>query len=972
MHELGLDSDGRVYFTMKLVKGRDLKAVFDLVFDAKEGWIETRALSVMLKVCEAVAYAHTKGVIHRDLKPANVMVGSFGEVYVMDWGLARVLGRKDTHDIRLKPEFGQSLTSVKTERRDEREEALDSPLVTMDGDVMGTPAYMPPEQARGEIEQLSARSDVYAIGAMLYHLLARRMPFVSPGERITNRTVLARVLDGPPKSIHSIKHDVPGELVAICEKAMSREAADRYADTLALAEDLRAYLEHRVVGAYETGTWAETKKWIERNKPLAAALAAGVLALATGLVVSLSLTKKNSALFVLAEDGRVRAETSERAAKANELTARANEAEARREKANVLRLSAFQTLDDLTHEADALWPAEPRMAPRYRDWLARARALVARVPAFRESLLEIEARALPRTEAEREAERRSHPRLAEWEQKQAQHRWLSCMLGDHAWPLESSVEAELSRESLPASAGALNGVAWALVDPEQPVYGSEVKALLLARRAVALSSATDLAPNRDTLSWALFRLGRLDEALAQERRALEEAGESKREEYEGYLAKLAAAVARWQGDERSERAKERDAAALELAALEAEVCARRAWRFADDDDRWWHAQLEKLVAALDALADEETGAMRGISAERSWGVARRLDFAESIEERSVSGPDARDRWTEAIDAIAHSEKYRDVVWPSGPRLTPQLGLLPIGADPESGLWEFAHLQTGEPAQRGADGKLVLREAIGLVFVLIPGGTFSMGVQRTDPTGRNYDPQATREDVPVRQVWLSPYLLSKFEMTQGQWMRLAGRNPSQHSQSNFTTEWNRAGKGWTALYPVEHVTWTQCMEVMARLGLALPGEAQWENGARAGTTTVYWSGDEALSLREAGNVADAFAKGHGGEDWPVAHESWDDSHTIQAEVGTYRPNAFGLHDVHGNVWEWCLDGYHNDFWRQALGADPVAPSAGASHRTSRGGSYFSSASDARSAIRTPQSPGNQNDFLGLRPARAVSR
>src|SRR5262245_12142218 len=290
VHELGLDAEGRVYFTMKLVKGRDLRAIFELVFAEQEGWNETRALGVLLKVCEAMAYAHAKGVIHRDLKPANVMVGGFGEVYVMDWGLARVLGRADQHDLRLR-ESETPLTSVKTERREEREEAPDSPLFTMDGDVVGTPAYMPPEQALGAIERLSPRSDVYALGAMLYHLLTRHMPYVPPGGRMTNRMVLAAVTQGPPAPLATLRRDAPAELVAIVERAMARAPDRRYRDTLELADDLRAYLEHRVVAAYETGAWAEMKKWVQRNKGLAASLAAVVLVLAAGLTVLFASNK---------------------------------------------------------------------------------------------------------------------------------------------------------------------------------------------------------------------------------------------------------------------------------------------------------------------------------------------------------------------------------------------------------------------------------------------------------------------------------------------------------------------------------------------------------------------------------------------------------------------------------------------------------------------------------------------------------
>jgi serine/threonine protein kinase len=102
VHEIGVDAEGRVYFTMRLVQGDDLRAVFEQLRAGQGGWTQTRVLGVILKVCEAMAFAHAKGVIHRDLKPANIMVGRFGEAYVMDWGLARVLDREDERDIRVR------------------------------------------------------------------------------------------------------------------------------------------------------------------------------------------------------------------------------------------------------------------------------------------------------------------------------------------------------------------------------------------------------------------------------------------------------------------------------------------------------------------------------------------------------------------------------------------------------------------------------------------------------------------------------------------------------------------------------------------------------------------------------------------------------------------------------------------------------------------------------------------------------
>jgi formylglycine-generating enzyme required for sulfatase activity/serine/threonine protein kinase len=813
VHELGVDAEGRAYFTMKLVQGRDLLAIFDLVFQEQEGWNETRALGVLLKVCEAIAYAHEKDVIHRDLKPANVMVGSFGEVYVMDWGVARILVREDAHDIRIAERVvddGRALppaTAVQTDRSDVRWAAPNSSLYTMDGDVVGTPAYMAPEQARGEIEQLSPRSDVYSLGAMLYHLLARQTPYASSAGTGNMLDVLRAVRASPPAPLRELRRDVPPELEAICDKAMARDPAERYADTLELADDLRAYLEGRVVRAHETGAVVELRKWVQRNKPLAGALAAAVITLVVGVLVSTAKTREAEA---------ARLETAAKNAELQAATTLAREQEqlATQRSNDVLSLSAIQELRDLEARADRAWPPDPEKLAEYEAWLADARVLIEGRPPD-------PARGI-----------KKHPSLAE-----------------HAAKL-----AEI--------------------------------------RGRAKGTPVDEAADPD------------------------------------------------------------------------------AYEFADAEDRWWHAQLSKLVSDLEAFRDAGDGLYSaGISGEHGWGIERRAAFARAIRERSVDGARAKALWDAAVAAIAASPKY------GGLRLAPQLGLLPVGPDPGSGLWEFSHLATAEgyaPVVRGAEGELERDAGTGLVFVLIPGGTFTMGAQKLDPAAPNYDPLALGIESPVHAVELSPYFLSKYEMTQGQWMRFTGRNPSQYAPTNFDAGWTRSGRGGTLLHPVERVSWTQCMETMARLGLSLPSEAQWEHAARGGRDAPYWTGTDVASLEDAANIADAYGKLHGGESLRIWEQDFDDGSTVHAETGSYRANPFGLHDVAGNVWEWCLDGYDEFFYAKSPDVDPVSPPESAISCIFRGGSFFFAASFARSANRFNSTPEFQSHDLGLRPARSVTR
>lgn len=1017
VHDLGLDSNGQAYFTMGLVRGHDLKEIYKRVHAGDSEWSMTRTVGVLLKACEAMAYAHHKGAVHRDLKPANVMVGKYGEVYVMDWGLARVDGQQKGRDLR-PTRSTASMSEVRTDRRDAREDDLDSPIITMDGTVMGTVAYMSPEQARGEVERLGPCSDVYSLGAMLYQLLTGQIPFVPPGARISPRTLLMRVIEGPPPPVHNFVMDgVPAELEAICERAMEREQEDRYSDMEAVATDLRAFLEGRVVHAYETGAWAEARKWARRNKSLAASLAAAALLLVVGLAAALYLRQEAESNFKLAEErGADLVEANEALTTTTDLAerrstenielariAQENAAIATQRANDILSLSASKDLDDLVAEAETLWPAHPEMIERYEGWLANAQVLVDGQQADeaagikpRQSLVEhktkladLVARSEPETDEGRLAQAREHESYPALKQVRADLTWRRRMLGEAEWPDPREVESASAHEELPADPTEWLALARSLVGPDAEDLGQVTRGWVLAGQALEKATHTAKPKARMILAWGHARLGHsgaarasVGEALARQV-ALDEMAEAETsaDETEGSevqdakvatdnqgpadspaLAALNAEanaleefLARWEGPAREVRSAELPVLEARIRALEIEVGARV---FADSQDSWWQRQLAELVAGIEALHDQEKGLAGNTLGEPfGWGVAKRAAFAQGIAERSVNGAEARRLWAQAIAAIETSERY------DGLKITPQMGLLPIGADPESGLWEFAHLATGEPAVRSADRKLVLEEETGLVFVLIPGGTFLMGAQKEEQDGANYDPQAAPNEGPVHPVTLPPYFLSKYEMTQGQWRRSTASNPSNYRDIDVAP---------TLLHPVEQVTWTECMALMARLDLALPSEAQWENGCRGGSSTPWWFGTEREAMRGKVNIADKTAADVGApwesiKDWPD-HE---DGGVVHTEVGFYPANRLGLHEVHGNVFEWCRDGYDSYPSDAAGRTDPVVSDSGSAYRVNRGGSFDNAAHDARSADRNYYSPENRVGNLGLRPAKGIT-
>jgi formylglycine-generating enzyme required for sulfatase activity/serine/threonine protein kinase len=390
--------------------------------------------------------------------------------------------------------------------------------------------------------------------------------------------------------------------------------------------------------------------------------------------------------------------------------------------------------------------------------------------------------------------------------------------------------------------------------------------------------------------------------------------------------------------------------------------SRPIWQFPSDAAQFKHDTTARFVSDMATFVDPDPKV--GVIA----SVRERLAFAERVGPETLVKHEAR--WAEAIRSIAgeaECPKYR------GLKITPQLGLIPIGRDPESGLWEFAHLQTASSEsdpipKRGPDGRLVVTESMGLVFVLLPGGTFKMGAIRPGadhkPSDPNVDSDAVANEAPITDVPLGPFFMSKYEMTQAHWRRLVGTNPSRYGPGELFGQ-----KAVDLRHPVEQVSWEDCDTWFVRLGLTLPTEAQWEYAARAGTTTKVWTGSGTDGLSKAANLADEFLRKNGGlPSW--RYESWDDGYACHAPVGSFAPNPFGLHDVLGNVYEWCRD-WNGAYTIPPRPGDGLRDHSALKERALRGGSWNYDLPVARSSYRGGRAPGYRNFSIGIRPARSLT-
>jgi serine/threonine protein kinase/tetratricopeptide (TPR) repeat protein len=302
IYEVGRRPEGQQpFYTMRFVRGRTLAdAVANYQHrreEGKAGPLELRELlTAVVAVCNAVAFAHSRGVLHRDLKPQNVVLGDYGEAIVLDWGLARLTGQA---------EDGAALSEASSTAETDG---------TLQGQVLGTPSYMAPEQAEGRLDLLGPATDVYGLGAILYEVLTGQAPFRGND----TSSVLRQVIHEPPPAPRSLVPDTPRALAAVCLKALAKNPAERYARATDLAGEIQHWLAGEPVSAYRE-PWAErSRRWLRRHRTLA------VSGVATLVVAAVALTA-STVLLGAKNDQLARANDRERTA--NEQLTEANQRE---------------------------------------------------------------------------------------------------------------------------------------------------------------------------------------------------------------------------------------------------------------------------------------------------------------------------------------------------------------------------------------------------------------------------------------------------------------------------------------------------------------------------------------------------------------------------------------------------------------------------------------------------------------------
>ena len=517
--------DQQPFYTMRFVKGHTLsEAIATYHQKQAAGQAGPRdlqdLLNAFISVCNAIAYAHSRGVIHRDLKPQNVALGDFGEVMVLDWGLAKLVDVPEE-------DSGTSLVELPKE-----------PGETVPGQVLGSPAYMAPEQAAGQVDRIERRSDVYGLGAILYELLTGRPPFSGSD----SHEVIRKVQTEAPEKPRQVCRDVPPALEAVCLRALAKKPEDRYASVKELAEEVKRWLADQPVNAWPEPWPARARRWMGRHRTLlttsVAFLITAVVSLAIG-TVRLEWERSRT------DTARLEAVKNLNEAKRQAEIAKTNENEARHQQQRAeANLAKFRTAVDkhwLVQISDNLkeWESNSSNQDLFMkrmlddtlvflqsaidstsgDPLAEADSarlyismgLVYYLKARVDDALSMFRKAISQYEKTVEV----FPNVAAYRQKLVETNHLVGMLftDNRRWD-EAIVAFRKAIELDPKFALAYSNLGWALGEKKR--YD---EAIPILHKAIELDSK--LAEAHNNLGWALNGKGQYDEAIPSLRKALE-------------------------------------------------------------------------------------------------------------------------------------------------------------------------------------------------------------------------------------------------------------------------------------------------------------------------------------------------------------------------------------------------------------------------------------------------------------------
>jgi len=899
--------DGQLYLTMAYIEGQSLAALI-----GEEGWPQRQVAALVGKLAVALQEAHKQKVIHRDLKPANVMIKTTGqrrEPVIVDFGLAR--------------------------RENPQEQRL-----TRSGQVMGTLGYMAPEQIRGDLKEIGPASDIYALGVILYELLTGRLPFSGSGLAIAGQILTQAPL---PPSTH--RSDLDPALEAICLKAMAKAVGHRYTSMAELAAALTGFL-HSLSASPTPAAPA--------GSPGSPSLASGERARPAG-----SDSLVGQFLGQLAEN-----------------------------KASPFPIPAPERVASPA-------PLPERRRPTWPMIVAAGVLGVILLSAF----------IYVATEKARTKNNADDTRVIQIEKDAATGSGMPTVrAGGLTVSNDGSAESALVKQTGGQRKQAVVGSPIPLVDGTgtgdaesgNGTRGGNID----PSRYIDIQLITSCSgPRGEIFDGAWW-------AVAGPKSTIKQPGPMSSGGYLGTAAHVTGT---------------RSGAIEEYASFG--INMRRGSVLFDASGYHgisFYAKADKPMEIQVGMGQENTEPACGLCAAmktclNSPKLAVTIGTAwsrfvvpfDALLSDPVPGggrvpvtpatitqfgfrmpPGAFDFWVDEIYFVRGVEKVPEIIpAPAGSNEGKLPGPLAVNAAASTARTppdKARVARDGRPRVR-ANSTVPPKEItnkIGMRLVLIPAGEFMMGSPDSDK-------DALPNEKPQHRVRITrPFYLGKYEVTVGQFRRFVEANSYRTEaerdgkggygwdmkSGNFGQDarqnWRSPGFSQTEEHPVVNVSWNDAVAFCEwlrredRQTYRLPTEAEWEYACRAGTTTRYWSGDDDEMLAAVGNVADGTVKAKFPR-WQTI--SGSDGFVYTAPVGKFRANAFGLHDMHGNVWEWCEDWYADNYYKESPVDDPRGPSepSQTTGRLARGGSWIDRPRIVRSANRGGDRPDFRDHILGFR-------